>query len=280
MLINAYQKKIKASYHFLLDPTKKQPYDAEYNDIVKAVERIEARRRAERRAAQGVDPKKTIARNLRLDHPTTLPDGSPIRDHCFAQLGDLPPQVTVVDLVRAIAEMRVPVGRIIDARLNAPSTISVDRAAIVEFANDECARRLCLLAYHRHFYVLGRQIVHCKVMPPNRANLLRALPPEATRVLVIEGPGDHKLMTPNALAGFFDREILNDPAFPKRDIGGFGGTAHIQDSFAIKDSTNGPDQVTIEWVFTTWRRGANLVRATLNQRYPELSVTYGQDPCE
>lgn len=270
-------KKIKASYHFLLDPTKRKPYDAEYNEIVKVAERVEAKWRAERRAAQGVDPNKTIALNLRLGHPTTLPDGSPIREHCVVQVGDLPPQVTVIDLVRAIAEISPPVGRIIDTRLNRPSNRSVDRAALVEFANDDCAQQFGLVALQRRFYVLGKEVMHCRLIPLNRERALRPLPPQVTRVLVIEGPRDHKMMTASALAEFFDREITNNPRFSEPS---FGGVANIQDSCTVKDSTSGPNHVTIEWVFTTWRRGANLARAALRRHYPELFVTYGQDPCE
>lgn len=264
-----------ASYHFLSDPAKRRWYDAEYNAIVIAVEQLEAKRRAERRAAQGVDPKKTIALNLRLGHPTTLPDGSPIRDYCLVNIGGLPPQTTPLDLVRGIAEMRVPVGRVIEARLNLPSKIRVGTGAVVEFANDVSAQHFGLLACDRRFYVLGKQVRHCKLL---RLDESRALPPTATRVLIIEGSRDHKLMTPSALAEFFDGEITNDQRYPERKI---GGVAYIQDSCTIKDSTNDPfNQVTIEWVFTTWRRGANLARAALKRHYPELSVTYGQDPCE
>lgn len=267
-----------ASYHFLSDPAKKKLYDVEYNDIVKAVERLEAKRRAERRAAQGVDPKKTIALNLRLGHPTTLPDGSPIRDYCVVNIGGLPPQATALDLVRGIAEMRVPVGRIIEARLNLPSTFRVGTGAVVEFANDVSAQHFGLLASQCRFYVLGKQVPHCKLVRLDGSDALRAPPPTATRVLIIEGSRNHKLMTPSALAEFFDGEITNDQKYPERKI---GGVAYIQDSCTIKDSTNDPfNQVTIEWVFTTWRRGANLARAALKRHYPELSVTYGQDPCE
>jgi hypothetical protein len=107
-----------------------------------------------------------------------------VRDHCVVRVAGLPPQVTTFDFFRAIAEVS-PVGRIIDCRLMAPSQVSVDRAAMVEFANDVCAQDFGLLAFNSR--------LHSR--PP---------PPDATRVLSIHGPRDHELMTVSALGEFLD----------------------------------------------------------------------------
>lgn len=109
--------KIKDAKEILLDPTKRKAYDATYNDILQAVMRLAA----ERRAAQGVDVKGIIASSLRLHEPTTFEDGSPIRNYCIVHVIGLPPQATDVDLVRAIAEL-APVGRVIKARLMKPNS--------------------------------------------------------------------------------------------------------------------------------------------------------------
>lgn len=252
--------KIKDSKEFLLNPTKRRAYDAEYNDILRALQQLAA----EKRAAKGLDTKKIIASNLRLDHPTSLQDGSPKRDHCVAQFAGLPPQATAVDLVRAIAKI-APVGRIIDVKLAVPSNTRVERAACIEFANDGCAQHFGLLALHGHIHVLRKQVWHCKLLPA-RENTLQAPPPEATRVLVIDGPRDHKLMTASALGEFFGHKIKS---FDKK-----------VDSCRMMGSETGPNSVTIELAFTTWRGGAKFALAALRREYPELSVSYGRDPCE
>ncbi|KAG6364036.1 hypothetical protein INS49_009139 [Diaporthe citri] len=227
--------KIKNSRDFLLDPAKRKPYDAEYNDVLLALKRLLAEREP-----RDVDSKKTIASHLRLDHPATSGDGRPIRDHCVVQVPGLSPQVTVADLVRAIAEMR-PVGRVIDARLMQPSMVNPHRAAFVEFPDDASAQRLGLLASRCHFNVLGKRVWHCKLV-------------------------DHELMTISAMGGFFNRKINS---FDTK-----------QDRYSVMDSAKGPDSVTIECVFVSWRRCAVFAHAALRQEYPELTVTYGQDPCE
>lgn len=254
---NTFRTKIKESYELLIDPAKRKEYDAEYDGIWQAVKRLVA----ERRAARAVDSKRSIVSNLRLDQPITFEDGSPMRDHCVVHIIGLPPQVTVVDLVRAIAEIS-PVGRVIDARLMKPSLISVDRSAFVEFADDASARRLGLLAFHSQLNVLGKRIWHCRILPANRD----AMPPGATRVLVIDGPRDHKLMTVSAMGEFFGRNVDNFD--------------DILDSYGVVDSAKGPNSVTMQWVFTRCRGGAFIAFAALRRHYPELSVTDGADPCE
>lgn len=251
--------KIKNSRDFLLDPTKRKAFDAEYNDVLQALKRLLAERNP-----RAVDSKRTIASHLRLDQPTTSQDGRPIRDHCLVQVIGLSPQVTVVDLVRAIAEMS-PVGRVIDARLMKPSMIDVDRAAFIEFPDDASAQRLGLLAFRSHFNVLGKRIWHCILMPANGKSS-RPPPSGATRVLVVDGPKDHKLMTVGAMDDFFGRKIQ------------FFNTN--RDGYRVMDCANGPDSVTIECVFTSWRRCAVFAYKALRREYPELTVTYGQDPCE
>lgn len=254
---NAFRTKIKESYELLIDPAKRKEYDAEYDGIRQAVKRLVA----EQRSARDVDSKRIIVSNLRLDQPTTFEDGSPMRVHCAVHIIGLPPHVTVVDLVRAIAELS-PVGRVIDARLMKPSLISVDRSAFVEFADDASARRLGLLAFRNHLYVLGKRIWHCQILRENR----EAVPPGATRVLVIDGPRDHKLMTASALGEFFSHNVSS---FDDK-----------QDSYGVVDSARGPNQVTIGRVFTKCRGGASAAFEALRRDYPELSVTYGADPCE
>ncbi|KAH8774381.1 hypothetical protein F5883DRAFT_14392 [Diaporthe sp. PMI_573] len=152
---------IIASYELLMDPAKRKMYDAVYNDITQAVKR----QGAQRRATRGIDSKKTIAKNLRLDQPTTFQDRSPVRDHCVVRVAGLPPQVTTFDFFRAIAEVS-PVGRIIDCRLMSPSQVSVDRAAIVEFANDVCAQDFGLLAFNSRLHVLGKTHMALHPHPP------------------------------------------------------------------------------------------------------------------
>lgn len=184
-----------------------------------------------------------------------------MRDHCIVQVIGLPPQVTVVDLVRAIAEIS-PVGRVIEARLMAPSPFHVDRVALVEFADDASAQRLGLLAFHNHLHVLGKRIWHCRILPAEQP----AMRPEVTRVLLIDGPRDHKLMTVSAMGEFFGRKV-ND--FDSK-----------HDSCGVIDSAKGPNSVTIEWVFTKFKGSASLAFMALRREYPELSVTFGSDPCE
>lgn len=251
---------IKDAKDLLLDLSRRKAYDATYDDIVQAVRR----HLAKQRKTQGVDPEKTIVSHLRLDQPTTREDGSPIQSHCVVRIAGLPPQVTAIDLVRAIAEIG-PVGRVIDTRLMTPNTISPDRGAVVEFANDACAQRFGLLAYRNHYYVLRRRIWHCKLIPLVHKRYGPA-PPEATRVLVIDGPRDHKLMTTSALGEFLGRK-LND--FDKK-----------VDSCRMMHSETGPNSVTIELAFTTWRGGAINALAALRREYPELLISYGRDPCE
>lgn len=252
--------KIKDAKDLLLDPSRRKAYDATYDDIVQAVKR----HLAKRREAKGVDPKKTIASHLRLDQPTTREDGSPLQSHCIVHIAGLPPQVTAIDLVRAIAEIG-PVGRVIDTRLMTPNTVRPNRGAMVEFANDVCAQRFGLLASRNLFSVLRTRVWHCKLIPPNNKRHGPA-PPEVTRVLVIDGPRDHNLMTASALGEFIGRK-LND--FDKK-----------VDSCRVMGSETGSDSVTIELTFTTWRRGAMNALAALRREYPELSVSYGRDPCE
>lgn len=252
--------KIKDAKEILLDPAKRKAYDATYNDILQAVVRLVA----ERRVAQGVDREGAIASHLRLHQPTTLDDGSPIRSHCIVQVSGLPPQATAVDLVRAIAEL-APVGRVIKARLMKPNNISPDRAALVEFANDGQAQHFGLLASRHRFYVLRKKVWHCKLLPLSEQNL-QPPPPEATRVLVIDGPRHHRLMTASAMGDFFGSMM---PSFD---------TKH--DRCSVMDSAKGPDSVTIEWAFTSWRGGSGLAYAALRQEYPELTVMHGEDPCE
>lgn len=176
----------------------------------------------------------------------------------------LPPQVTAVDLVRAIAKIR-PVGRVVDARLMKPSMVSTDSSAIVEFADDASAQRLGLLAFRGHFHVLGKPIWHCILLPVSEGNL-RPPPPGATRVLVVDGPRDHKLMTASAMDDFFGRKIHSFDT--KRD------------GYNVMEGAKGPDSVTIECVFTSWRKCAAVAYGLLREEYPELTVTNGEDPCE
>lgn len=218
---------------------------------------------AKQRETRGVDPKKTMASHLRLDQPTTREDGSPIQSHCVVQISGLPPQVTAIDLVKAIAGIG-PVGRVIDTRLMTPNTISPDRGAVVEFVNDVCAQRFGLLASRGAFYVLRTRVWHCKLISLDQHN--RPAPPSATRVLVIDGPRDHILMTGSALGEFLGREVKY---FDEK-----------VDSCRVMASETGPNSVTIELAFTTWRKGARNALAALRREYPELSVSYGRDPCE
>lgn len=255
--------KIKEAKEILLDPAKRKAYDAEYDNVIRAIRRLVAKEQA----ARGVDKKARIISNLRLDQPTALEDGSPLRDHCVVQILDLPPQVTVVDLVRAVAEIR-PVGRVMNAKLMRPSRNLVGRTALVEFPNDERAQHLGLLALRNHFYVLGKTIWHCRLMRLDHAGAAASVapPPEATRVLLIDGPKGHRLMTTSALGELFDREV--------------DGMSTKHDSCQVRDGTKGPDWVRIEWAFTTWRAGAWYAMEALRRDYPELTVTYGEDPCE
>lgn len=213
---------------------------------------------------EGVDVKGIIASSLRLHEPTTFEDGSPIRNYCIVHDIGLPPQSTAVDLVRAIAEI-APVGRVIKARLMKPNNISTDRAAFVEFANDGQAQDFGLRASRGRFYVLRKQVWHCKLMPVSERSL-RPPPPEGTRVLVIEGPRDHRLMTASAMGDFFGSKTQSFD------------TKH--DSCSVMDGAEGPNSVTIEWAFTSWRGGAGVAYTALRQEYPELTVMYGEDPCE
>lgn len=252
--------KIKDAKELLLDPSRRKAFDATYDDIVQALRRGLAKKRETR----GVDPKKTMASHLRLDQPTTREDGSPIQSHCVVRIAGLPPQVTAMELVRAIAGIG-PVGRVIDTRLMTPSTINPNRGAVVEFANDVCAQRFGLLASRGVFYVLRTRVWHCILIPlVHERN--KPAPPEATRVLVIDGPRDHKLMTGSALGEFLGRELSN---FDQK-----------VESCRMMGSETGPNSVTIELAFTTWRRGARVALAALRREYPELSVSYGRDPCE
>lgn len=217
----------------------------------------------------GIDTKKAIAANLRLDYPTIHPDGSPVRDHCAVQISDLPPQATIVDVLRAIAAVG-PVGRIIDARLLRPSHLRVGRTAFIELANDACAQRLGVLAFQGDLFVLRKKVWHCTLLVPTGRETQRPLPPprdpRATRVLVVDGPRGHRLMTTGALGEFFGRFI--------KDI------ETRNESYRVVDSTGGPDRVAIEWVFTSWRGAAVFAYKQLRREHPELTVTYGKDPCE
>lgn len=169
-----------------------------------------------------------------------------------------------------------PVGRLIDTRLMPPSLTNVGHSAFLEFNNDASARRFGLLALQNHYIVLGKAIWHCELVAPMiGTNGPRPLPPNATRVLVINGPRDHKMMNVGALGDFLDHRTLTKS--PENNVK-TGGT--IQDSCIVRDRKNGTNSVTIEWAFTSWRRGANVVRANLKKFYPELTVTYGRDPCE
>lgn len=227
---------------------------------------------------QGSGNRQIIASNLRLDQPTTLPDGSPARNNCVARVIFLPPHVTPAELVRSVARMG-PIGRILDTRLMAPSTREVGHAAFFEFDNDASARRFALLAQQNHFIVLGKAIWHCQIMAPIKEAWSRPLPPDVTRVLVIEGPRDHKMMNADALGEFLKSTVLGKSSDRQLLISG-GSLGSLQDSCIARDSTKGPNSVTIEWAFTSWRRGANVARAALNEYYPELRVTYGRDPCD
>lgn len=73
-------------------------------------------------------------------------------------------------------------------------------------------------------------------------------------------------MTVSAMGEFFGRKV-ND-----FDI--------KHDSCRVIDSAKGPNSVTIEWVFTKFKGSASLAFRALRREYPELSVTYGSDPCE
>lgn len=214
----------------------------------------------------GIDTKKAIAANLRLDYPTIHPDGSPVRDHCAVQISDLPPQATIVDVLRAIAAVG-PVGRIIDARLLLPSHLRVGRAAFIELPNDACAQRLGLLLFQDNLNVLRKKLWHCILMVPTGREQRPKPPPRdpgATRVLVVDGPRGHRLMTTGALGEFFDSVGLKNKT----------------DSYRVVDSAGGPNRVAIEWVFTSWRRAAVFASRDLRRECPELTATYGKDPCE
>lgn len=252
------KEKIKEAYEILRDPTKRRAYDAEYNDVLRALQPL----KAAHNAARGVDPKRAMASHLRLDHPTALPDGSPVRDHCKVQVAGLPPQVTAADLLRAVAEMG-SVGRIIDCRMMRPSQTRVDRSAFIEFPNDGCAQRFGLLAFQGKLCVLRKRVWHCRLWPLN-GSTLRPAPPDATRVLVVQGPGGHRLMTTDALGEFFDSV----------------GLKQRTDSYRVVGSATAPGSVVIEWVFTSWRGAATFAYRELRRECPDLTVTYGKDPCE
>lgn len=259
-------------YELLRNSPWRRAYDDLYNDILRALEQVRAeerdlrteeRVRAEERR-RCIDRKSSVVWNLKPDQPRAAKNGLPARDHCTIVLDDLPPQTTVVDLVRAIARIG-PVGRVIHSKMMPPLDPRASRTGMIEFANDDSAQRLGVLAFSKRFHLFGKPVWNYKLMPLLR-NDLRPPPADATRVLVIDGPKDHKLMTSSALRKFFGRKVK--------------GASATNDSHRVMDSTNAPNRVTIIWAFTTWRGGAYFARAALRRQYPELTVTFAEDPCE
>lgn len=154
-----------------------------------------------------------------------------MRDHFVVQVAGLPPQVTLVDLVRAIAKISPVGGRIMDCKLWNPSRTRVNRAASIEFADDSHAQNFGLVVLQGKLFVLRKRLWYCRLLLATGITS-RPPQPDATRVLIVDGPREHKLMTVRALGEFFTRNIE--------------GADERLDSYRVMGSAKGPNSVTIE----------------------------------